>query len=232
MTNPTADASLTNYTRIAGLAYIISIMLGIYSVNYVESRLIIPGDNTATVTNIMANELLFRVGIVSEIMMYTLVIILSWSLFVILRTVNENLAILALICRMGEAIVGVGIVVLSGFIPLLLLDGETILNTDLHALVKIFLDVRSAGLDIVLIFIGVGGSIFCYLFYKSCYVPKIWAAWGMFTYLSMLIISLLSIISPSFPYTIKMAFFVPGGLFELLFGFWLLFKGVNAQYKV
>ena len=229
----TTETSLLVYARIAGLAYVISIMLGIFSVNYVESNLIIPGNDTATVANIMANEQLFRVGIVSEIMMYVLVILLSWSLYVILKTVNKNLALLALICRVGEAIIGAGVVVLSGLIPLLLLNGETVFETEqLPALVGLFLDVRSAGLDIVLIFIGVGGSIFCYLFYKSNYVPKIWAVWGMFTYLSMLIISLLSIILPNFPETIKMVFFVPGGLFELLFGFWLILKGVNVQAKV
>lgn len=229
----TTETSLLVYARIAGLAYVISIMLGIFSVNYVESNLIIPGNDTATVANIMANEQLFRVGIVSEIMMYVLVILLSWSLYVILKTVNKNLALLALICRVGEAIIGAGVVVLSGLIPLLLLNGETVFETEqLPALVGLFLDVRSAGLDIVLIFIGVGGSIFCYLFYKSNYVPKIWAVWGIFTYLSMLIISLLSIILPNFPETIKMAFFAPGGLFELLFGFWLILKGVNVQAKV
>ena len=233
VTYPTADVSLTNYARIAGLAYVISIMLGIFSVNYVESNLIVPGNETATVANIMANEELFRVGIVSEIMMYLLVVLLSWSLYVILKTVNKNLALLALICRIGEAIIGAGVVVLSGLIPLLLLSAETGLDSEqLPALVGLFLDVRSAGLDIVLIFIGVGGSIFCYLFYKSNYVPKIWAVWGIFTYLSMLIISLLSIILPNFPETIKMVFFAPGGLFELLFGFWLIFRGVNTRDKV
>jgi len=233
MIHPTTEVSLILYAKIAGLAYVISIMLGIFSVNYVESSLVVRGNDIATVANIMANEQLFRVGIVSEIMMYVLVVLLSWSLYVILKTVNKNLALLALICRVGEAIIGAGVVVLSGLIPLLLLNDETVFDSEqLPALVGLFLDVRSAGLDIVLIFIGVGGSIFCYLFYKSSYVPKIWAAWGIFTYLSMLIISLLSIILAGFPETIKMVFFAPGGLFELLFGFWLIFKGVNTQDKV
>ncbi len=27
----------------------------------------------------------------------------------------------------------------------------------------------------------------------------------------------------------KMIFYVPGGLFEIIFGFWLLIKGINIQ---
>ena len=99
----------------------------------------------------------------------------------------------------------------------------------LQALVGLFLQVRSAGLDVILIFIGMGGTLFCYLFFTSKYVPRILAAWGMITYVSMLILSLVSIISPNFPESVKMIFYAPGGLFEILFGFWLLIKGVNVE---
>jgi hypothetical protein len=98
----------------------------------------------------------------------------------------------------------------------------------LHALVKIFLDIRSAGLDIVLIFIGVGGTIFCYLFYKSGYIPKLLAAWGILTYLIMLLLSFTSILTPISD-SVKLVFYAPGGLFEIFLGFWLLIKGVNLQ---
>jgi hypothetical protein len=79
-------------------------------------------------------------------------------------------------------------------------------------------------------FIGVGGSIFCYLFYKSNYVPKFLAGWGIFTYLTMLLLSFTSLLLPDIPETIKMIFYVPGGLFELIFGFWLLLKGIIVKH--
>ena len=230
MTKHTAEASPFVYARVAGLAYLVTIMLGIFSVNFVASNLIVPGDDAATVNNIMANEMLFRVGIASEILMYVLVILLSLSLYVVLKSVNRNLALLALLWRLAEAIIGGGTVVLSGLIPLLLLNSEAVFATEqLQALVRLFLDVRSTGLDVVLIFIGMGGTIFCYLFFKSKYVPRILAVWGMLTYLTMLILSFLSILLPTIPETTKMAFYVPGGLFEIIFGLWLLIKGVNVQ---
>jgi hypothetical protein len=200
------------------------------AVGFVESRLIVSGNDAATVNNIMANELLFRIGIVGEIMMFVLVVLLSLALYVILKTVNKNLALLALLWRLGEAIIGGGVTVLSGLIPLLLLNGEAVFETEqLQALVGLFLDVRTAGLDVVLIFIGMGGTVFCYLFFKSKYVPRILAVWGMLTYLSMLILAFVSILLPNLPETIKMAFYVPGGLFEIIFGLWLLIKGVNVE---
>jgi len=138
--------------------------------------------------------------------------------------------LLALLWRLGEAIIGGGITVLSGLIPLLLLNGDGAFETEqLQALVGLFLQVRNAGLDVVLIFIGMGGTLFCYLFFKSRYVPRLLAIWGMVTYLSMLMIASISILSPNLPETIKMAFYVPGGLFEILFGSWLLIKGINVE---
>lgn len=230
MTALTAETSPLVYARVAGFAYLITILLGIFSVGFVESNLIVAGDNAATVHNIMANQLLFRIGITGEIMMYVLVVLLAWALYIILKTVNSNLALLALLWRLGEAIIGGGVTVLSGLIPLLLLNGEAIFEVEqLQALVGLFLDVRSAGLDVVLIFIGMGGTVFFYLFFKSKYIPRILAAWGILTYLSMLILSFASILIPNFPEAIKMAFFAPGGLFEITIGLWLLVKGVNLQ---
>jgi hypothetical protein len=230
MTNRTAGTSPLVYARVAGLAYVVVILLGIFSVGLVESKLIVSGNDAATVNNIMANEFLFRIGIIGEIMMYVLVVLLSLALYVILKTVNRNLALLALLWRLGEAIIGGGVTVLGGLIPLLLLNGEAVFETEqLQALVGLFLDVRNAGLDVVLIFIGMGGTVFCYLFFKSKYVPRILAAWGMLTYLSMLILAFASILLPNLPETIKMAFYAPGGLFEIIIGLWLLVKGVNVE---
>jgi len=229
MTIDNAEKSPLIYARVAGLAYLITIMLGIFSANFVYSKLVVPGNVSETVNNILENESLFRVGLASEILMFVLVVLLAMSLYVILKTVDKNLALLALLWRAGEAIIGAGVTVISGSIPLLLLNGESMLEAkELHALVGMFLEVRNAGLDIVLIFIGMGGTIFFYLFYKSNYIPRILSAWGMLTYLSMLILSFASVLF-YIPAATKLAIYAPGGLFEILIGFWLLFKGVNIE---
>ena len=230
MTTSTADAIQQKAARVAGLAYVLIIVLAILKVNYLESNLIVSGDDAATANNIMANELLFRIGVASEIIMFVLVVILSLALYVILKTVNKNLALAALFLRFGEAIIGGVVTVLSGLIPLLLLDSEAVFETEqLQALVGLFLNIRIAGLDIVMIFMGTGGIIFCYLFLKSKYVPGILAVWGIITYSTMLILSFVNILFPNLPEMISMVLYTPGALFELTIGFWLLFKGVNVQ---
>jgi hypothetical protein len=234
MTNRTAEASPLIYARVAGLAYVLIIILGIFCVGFIDSKLIVPSNNAATANNIMANDLLSRIGIAGVLILYASVVVLSWALYVILKTVNKNLALLALLLRSGEAILG-GATVLISFIVLLLLNGEdysTVFEAEqLQALAGLFLNIRNAALDIVLIFVGLGGTVFCYLFFKSKYVPGILAAWGIFTYLSMLVLALVNILLPNRPEMIEIVLFALGSFFEIIFGFWLLFKGVNFQQK-
>lgn len=224
------DLKLRTYTKIAGITYLIIILLGIFSVNVVESSLVTKGKSAELYQNIFSNEFLFRVGVVSELLMYLLVVILSLSLFVILKSINKNLALLALLLRTAEAIVGSATIVLSGLIPLYLSKIKEGLSIEyVHSIANLFLYTRTSGLNIVLLFVGVGGVIFCYLFLKSKYVPKFLAGWGIFTYLSMILLSLTSFLLPNLPETYKMYLYTPGALFEIIFGLWLFIKGVKIK---
>jgi hypothetical protein len=232
MTNRAAETSPLIYARVAGFMYMLIIIIGVLTGLFIDSTLIVSGNDAATATNIIANDFLFRIGIAGILIMYAGVVVLSWALYILLKTVNKNLALLALLLRLAEAVLG-GATVLISFIILLLLNNKgysTVFETEqLQALVGVFLNVRTAGLDIVLLFVGLGGTVFCYLFFKSQYVPRILAVWGIFTYLSMLILSFVSILFPNHPAMIEIVLYAPGGLFEIIFGFWLLFKGVNIR---
>jgi len=224
------ESSILAYARVAGLAYLTTIILGIVGVNFIASSLVVSGNDAATLKNISENALLFRVGIAAEILMYVLVVLLSFALYIVLKSVNRNLALLALLWRLAEAIVGGATTVISGLVPLLILGNEGAFKPEeMESLVGLFLGVRGAGLDVVLIFIGMGGTLFFYLFFKSRYIPRILAAWGMLTYVTMLIVSFASILLPDISETTKMIFYMPGGLFEILVGIWLLIKGINIE---
>ena len=150
----------------------------------------------------------------------------------ILRSVHENLALLALLFRSAEAIVGAA-TVLTSFAVISILGGQgaasALAPEQLQALAGRFIDVRTAGLDIVLILIGVGATVFSYLLFKSKLIPRPLAAWGIFTYLSMLFLGTVSILFPSHPLMLEHVLYGVGGSFELVFGLWLVFKGVDLQ---
>ena len=218
--------------RLAGLTYIIIIVIGVLNSIFIDSRLIVYEDITLTINNILSNEFLFRFGSASVLILYLLVILLSVLLYLILKNANKNLALIAMVFRFGEAILGVTTVLIS-FIVLNLLNNQfnaaSIENTQVNVLVAALLDARGTGLYMVLLLVGLGGTIFFYLFYKSFYIPRILSIWGMFTYLSMLILSIISILFPESPDQLEIVLYGLGTLFELTIGFWLLIKGVNVQ---
>ncbi len=235
MTPRTAKESPRFYARVAGVAYLVIAIVALVYGFLVESKLIVLGDDAVAASNILANESLFRVGIVLVLVIYVSVVVASWALFVILRTVHQHLALLALLLRAAEAVVGATTVLIS-FAVLYVLQGRVGSNAldaeQLQALAGSLLDVRTAGLDVVLVFIGLGATIFCVLLFKSKYIPRWLAGWGMFTYASMLFLGLVSILFPNHPLMLANALYGAGELFELAFGFWLVFKGIDvAQWE-
>ena len=232
MTDRPAESTQVFYARIAGVAYILIVLIGVLSGTLIESKLIVPGDYDVTARNILADEGLFRIAIVGGLIMYAGVLLLAATLYVVLEKVNRNLALIALVFRSGEAIVGISMALLS-FTALSLLHGEgqlTALDTlQRHLLAGVFLDVRASGLDVVLMLIGVGGTIFGYLFLVSRYVPRILAAWGVLTYLSILLLGCVSILAPDHPAIFEIVLYSLGGAFELVFGAWLALKGVDVH---
>lgn len=222
--------SINRIVRAAGLFYILIILIGVLNSVFIDSRLIIYGDIDRTINNITANEFLFRFGLAWELILYASVIILSVLLYLILKSVNKNLALLAMVFRAGEALMGITIV-LSSFIVLGLLNNHanaaSAENVQSDVLIGALLSVRAKGLYIVLFLIGIGGTLFLYLFYKSSCIPGIISIWGIITYLSMLILSLISILFPEYPVIIEIILYGLGTLFELTIGFWLLIKGIN-----
>lgn len=200
MTPPVASPQ--RYARIAGGAYAAVIVLGLLNGMAVDSRLIVAGDDAATVQNILANPTLFRIGMVATLVLYALVLVLAWALYELLRVVNARLARLGLFFRAAEAIVGVSTILASVFVSDLLGSEERIAalgQQQLQALVGACLETRTTGMDLVLVLIGVGGTVYCHLLFTSRLVPRWLSGWGVLTYLSMLALGTSSLLWPTHP---------------------------------
>ena len=62
--------SIKTTARIAGLLYLLLVPLGIFGMLFVGSMLVVPGNAAATASNIMASEGLFRLGMVSDTVVF------------------------------------------------------------------------------------------------------------------------------------------------------------------
>ena len=232
MSNQSPAPSPIVYERLAGAAYLVIIIVAVLYGGLIESKLVVSGDDAATATNIIAQQGLFRAGILLVLVIYTAVIVASWALYVLLKAVDANLALLGLLFRSADAVLGAA-TLLPGFVALHLQTDSAPSNAfdpqQVQALVGQILALRVTGLDAVLILIGIGATVFCYLLFRSKLVPRSLAAWGIVTYVSMLFLGIVSILFPSHPPMLETILYGAGSAFELTFGLWLLFKGIDLE---
>jgi hypothetical protein len=225
-----SDRTVAIYARIAGLAYLFAIMYYFFSVTFIWKHVVVPGDNAATVENLINHEMRFRISVAGEIIVLAIVIPLAHALYVILKRVNPNLALLALLFRVGESILGALIAMLAGVVPLLLLKGEAAFGQQhMEALTGLFCQIREEW-DVEAIFYGAGSAIFCYLLFKSRCIPRIISACGIIIYLSMLILAPVNIIIPDLPELVSTIILRSLLWFEVIIGVWLLVWGVDLKF--
>lgn len=218
------------YVKIAGISYLVIILLGILKVGFIDGRLLIPNNINQTINNISNDQLLYNLGVICDLFMYSLVILLSYSLYQILKPVQSALTALALFFRFAEAIIGVMVTIIGGLLPIYLIKREEFLSSiQFHQILTALLEIRTAGLDVILFFVGVGGVLFFMLFFTARMLPSFLAAWGVVTYLSMIVISLLNILLPEKLASFETLLFSLGALFEITIGLWFILKGINSS---
>jgi hypothetical protein len=223
-TQPSLDRS----ARLAGFLYLTIIVTSLLSLLLVEARLVVEGDWAATTQRIAADQTLFRAGLVYDMVMFASVVALAWALFVILRGVDPNRALLALLWRMAEAIVG-AVTVLLGVLVVLLVGSQDaragLEPGQLHALVEVLLTARAIGFDIAVFFLSLGTIVYCRLLYSSRYVPRMLAGFGIVAFVIMPMGTVVSLLLPQ-ARDLAMIAWAPGILFEMAIGVWLLLKGI------
>ena len=167
--------SIKKTAKLAGLLYLIMVIAGIFG-QYVRSTLIVYGDAAATASNIIASELLFRIGFMSDLTMITVYFLTACVLYILLKSVNKNIALLFVLFTLGSASV-LFINTLNQFAALLILNGADYLTVfeagQLNALAMLFLNLHQYGYYIAQIFFGLWLLPLGFLIYKSDHFPNI-----------------------------------------------------------
>ena len=228
------DTSQRKAAKVAGFMFLFSFIVPTLNWAFVLSKFIVVENVISTAKNIMANELLFRIGITIELIMSVGLIVLALSLYIILKPANRNLALLGLLWKLAEATIAAAIVLVS-FIALQVLNGDAYVKAftpeQLLTPVGLILNAHVATYSIPMVFLGLDMMIFSYLFFKSEYIPRILAGFGIISFALIFIHALMFILTPEYavmPIN-QIIFYAPSGLFEIIIGLWLLSKGINAQ---
>src|SRR4029450_14033906 len=80
--------------RVAGAVYLSMVFTAPFSLIYVPNKLIVRGDATATASNILTHETLFRLSILGDLVGQVIFICLAIALYRLLSNVNRTWALL------------------------------------------------------------------------------------------------------------------------------------------
>jgi Domain of unknown function (DUF4386) len=169
-------ASVQMYARIAGVLLLLSLVAGGFGEAYVPSKLIVSSDATATAQNIKAFESLFHMGFAGYLIESVCDIALSLILYVLLRPVRKDIALLAAFFGLvGTAVFATA--ELFYLAPSLILGGAGYLKTfapdQLNTLALLSLKLFTYGGVMFTVFYGVAWVLPGYLIFRSGYLPKL-----------------------------------------------------------
>jgi hypothetical protein len=225
------NISQRKVAQVAGFGYLIIFITGIFSNFFVLENLIVPENAATTAANILANDWLFRIGILSFIIMVVFDVLLAWALYVLLKPVNPNLSLLSGWLRLVNSVI-FGIALYNLLSVLQILGDaqylQVFIEEQLNAQLMLSLSTFNNIWLIGLVFFGLHLFLLGYLIFKSGYVPKILGVLLIIAGTGYLIDSFANFLLANYS-EYKDIFLilvvVPGVIGELSFTFWLLLRG-------
>jgi hypothetical protein len=225
-------SSTHNPGRVAGFLYLLLVVAAPLRLISIPNKLFVHGNATATANNIAAHELLFRLGIVTDLFCGTILIFLVLALYRLFKGVDQNQAVLMVILG-GVLPAAIDFFnVLNDAAALTLVRGADFLSVfekpQRDALAMLFL--RLHGQEIVAAEILWGLWLFplAILTYRSRFLPRFLGVWLIINGFAYLALSFTGLLLPQYEDMVS-NIALPAQLGEVAFMLWLVIKGAKPK---
>lgn len=216
--------------RIAGLMYLLMIVTGLFAELFFRQK-VFTSDAAQTTARILENTLLFRAGILSDIVMSLAYLLTALMLYRLLRTVDEDKArLMVLFAAAGSVILLLN--VLNEYMPLVYANTQegAFSSQQLSELSSLSFANYNNGYMIGQVFFALWVLPLGQLIYRSKFIPKVFGVLFIIeTVCGLLAVAAYFLLGST---TIATILLLPGTIAEFAFLFWLLIKGVNEKKLV
>jgi hypothetical protein len=224
-----SGSSPARLARAAGLLYLAIFVCGLFSELAVRSRMIVDGDPTATAANILESETLFRLGLVTDLVMVVCDVALAIVLYALLKPVSSTISLMAAAFRLIQAAV-LGSVLLNHIMAVELLTTNDYVDADGAAtLASLSLDRHMFGYLLGLVFFAVDLFLLGWLVWRSGFLPKALGALLAAGGAAYLLDSLSYFLVSGYDGGVSPVVLAPAVVAELAMILWLLVKGVDTD---
>jgi hypothetical protein len=195
---------------------------------YIPSALFVHGNAAATAGNIAAHEMLFRLGMVSDLFCGSILIFIVLALYRLLKGVDQSLAVLMVIVGGVMPATIDFLNVLNDAAALVLVRGADFLSAfdkpQRDALAMLFLHLHGREVVAAEILWGLWLFPLGMLVYRSRFVPRFLGVWLIVNGFAYLITSLTGLLLPQYEDRVSNIVF-PALLGEIALVLWLVIKG-------
>ena len=219
--------------RIAGVLYLLVGIFGGFAEGYVDPKMYVAGNATATAGNVVANSELVRMGVVSHLLDAVFFVFLAMTLYILLRPIHQSMArAMLVLVVLATAIISLNAV--------FLFEGLRVASdpyyatafgaTGSNALVMLLLDTQHYGTLSAQVFFGLWLVPLGYLAYRSSgWFPRWLGVLLVVGGVCYLIDLLAAFLVPDFGKTIHTSIVIPCAIAEISMVLYLLVVGVRTS---
>jgi hypothetical protein len=219
-----------NPGRVAGFWYLLLIVIGPLRLIYIPNKLFVLENAAATASNIAAHELLFRFGIVGDLVCAVILILLVLAFYRLFKGVDQYLAVLVVILGgvMPATIYFVNAVTDAG--ALMIAQGANFLSAfdkpQRDGLVMLLLRLHGHQNTAAEILWGAWLFPLAILVYRSRFLPRFLGVWLVIAGCAYVMLSLTGFLLPQYQDKV-FAISQPALLGEIALMLWLVIKGAK-----
>lgn len=227
MSATSENAAQMRYARIAGFVYLLLIVLfmgGQFLIGHVTGS----GTFAERTAHIVTGLPIYRAALVVQFLASVFTVLLAYSLYVVLKPVDEHLARLALYFRLGEAFGG-----LTAFVTFAALAlrtepefAQSLGATQVKALVDLARAADFASFNIGIVFFSFGSTLFYRLFLRTPYLPRALSAFGMFASALTFVVAVTGLVMPAWGNASQVGW-IPIFIAEIATGILLMVRGAR-----
>jgi hypothetical protein len=225
-------SSTHNRGRVAGLWYLVLVLVGPLRLIYIPTKLFVHGNAGATVNNIAAHEWLFRFGIVVDLIGGVTLVFLVLAFYRLFQDVDQYLAMLVVILGGVMPALLYFVNVVSDSAALMIARGADFMSVfdkpQRDALVMLLLRLHDAQNIAAEMLWGLWLIPLSILVYRSRFLPRFLSVWLFINGIAYVVLCLTGELFPQY-YNKAFILSQPALVGELALMLWLVIKGSKPQ---
>ncbi len=220
--NDLSPLSVTRISRIAGLWYLALALFGGFGIAIADGMFLVPGDAAATAAKLRADELLFRLGIASNLIGQVCFVLTGLWFYRLFEGVHKPWARTLLTLVVTSVPIAFLNTVFKFAALLAAQDAQ-------EPLALLFLNLQAFGTTMVSLFWGLWLLPLGWLTWKSGFLPKVFGVLLLLNGGAYVADSLLGLVFPAIRAQLSLAFSVLLPIGEIPFLLWILIRGARVK---